>query len=145
MPELIEAARPKPETPSTVSGALLEACTAKYHSNSIGLSAAYDPGVTYKFATFFQDGTKSMKPYASRVRAYIAELPGTNIFGRPVSDKVYCYYEQQNGALRFLVSILPDAKGRIEIGTLNLTVLKAYAIMAGKDPTRVMLFGAYAG
>ena len=146
VPELVAAAQPGPETPSTVSGPLLDTCIAGRSGKNTAISpaGAYNPSATYKFATKFYYGPKRMAQYAGRVRAYIVDMRGINIFGNATRHQLFCYYELQNGSLRFLASLLPDHEGRAEIGAVNSAVLTAYAIMAGKNVTKVKLFGVYA-
>jgi hypothetical protein len=149
VPELIASATPKPETPATVTGELLQACKkAARLSDSVTLDteATYNPGYTYKMAERIHRllGDPATAEYAQRVRAYVASWSGRNILGMEMDRKLACFYELDNGQLRFLSAVIADEKDRGSSDSFSSAVMTAYAVLSGKDRTQVLLFGAYA-
>jgi hypothetical protein len=149
VPELIEAAKPKPETPATVAGELLQTCRkAARLSDSIVLDAeaVYNPGYTYNMAERIHQapGDPATTEYAQRVRAYVANGLGQNLLGVKIMRKLVCFYELKDGQLRFLSAVTADDKGYGSRENFGRAARIAYTVMSGKDPTQVLLFGTYA-
>jgi hypothetical protein len=147
-PELLAVTAPGPATVPTISGPALNRCLEELglrRQEADPAEAQYSQSFTYKFAEKFQNGPKVMQPYATHVRAYVYERRGTNVFGVEGTTKRVCYYDFPNGEPRFLTALSPDKDGRVPVVDLQQATLTAYAIMAGKNPTKVRLFGVYAG
>jgi hypothetical protein len=148
VPELVAMAYTPSASPKTLTGEPLQACI---NESGIGRSgkdlvdgeAVYNPSMTYAFAERFHAGPSPLAPYAVRVRAYTLGSKGTDVFERSIHDDVVCYYEFKDGNFRILTSLEPDAEGRASVVQVNDAVLKAYAIMAGKNVTTVRLLGPY--
>jgi len=147
-PELLATAMPNPETPPMVTGELYEACkTAARTSKSATVSpqATFDSNYTYAMAKRIKQlQDPAAAGYALRVRAYVAHGSGTNLLGFKKSGKLGCFYELNNGQLRFLSAVTADQEDRTRREDFTRAVMKAYTVLSGKDPTQVLLFGAYA-
>ena len=147
-PEFVAAAMPSPETPPTVTGELYETCqkaarTSK--SATVSPEATFDSNYTYAMAKRIKQlQDPAAAGYALRVRAYVAHGSGTNLLGVKTSGKLACFYESKDGQLRFLSAVTANEDDRGSRDSFTRAVRRAYTVMSGKDPTQVLLFGAYA-
>jgi hypothetical protein len=144
---IVAASRPSAATPSMISGPLLGECLRDARGNSYAdnqnLVASYDPAVTLGFASKMEAGHQRVAPYASRVRVYVAKIFYKGIWGQGYND-LDCIYDITNGNLRYLTFLVPERDGRVDRNSISGAVLKSYALMTGKNVTKVQLFGVYA-
>ena len=145
-PTLLAAAMPKASTPPTVSGTELQACVADSNvrnSRKIGAEGGYEPGATYKFATYlksYMTNHKDVAPYPDRVRGYSVDYEAAPLIGFKSMEKFLCYYELKDGSLRYLVTLTPSPSGEIDRNYLASAVTAAYVKMGGKKPGFFDLF-----
>ena len=146
-PEIIAASTPGPDTPSLVSGPQLEECVTDRKLRepyTVDSEGVFEPLYTLAFAERMHNSVERVAAYADRIRAYSVGVDGTNFFRGRETGKIICYYELQDGNLRYLTSLIPDKENRARTSEVTEAVLKAYAIMAGKSVTKVKWFGVYA-
>jgi hypothetical protein len=144
---IIAASIPSAATPPVVSGALVDECLDDAYSNDFAkdqnLVAAYDPAVTLGFASKMEAGHRLVAPYAARVRVYVAKPFYKGLWGQGYNN-LFCIYDLTNGNLRYLSFLVPEQDGRVNRNSISGAVLKSYALMSGKNVTKVQIFGVYA-
>jgi len=144
--ELLAAVKPTLETPVGVSGEYLTSCIEDRHRSGpvsrerVATQASYVPGYTYKFA----EAIKRQKPiaeYAPRMRAYLAPIEYTGLFGSKVNQQLVCYYDLHDGQLRYLASAITDQDGRAERSNFIMAVSAAHARLTGKNIWATQVLG----
>jgi hypothetical protein len=129
----------------TIGGATLDACVSKAQPGRRAISdAVYEAGATYQFASKMKK-TEIMAPYAPRIRIYSVKIEVRNLLGGTVPDSYLCIYDGNGGTLRYLDYLRIGREGKSPRMFYDASVLRSYAIMAGKNPSTVVLLGAWAG
>jgi hypothetical protein len=97
--------------------------------------ARYSPSATYTFASTMHRNVERVRVLAPRVRAYTPVHPKADVI---------CYYDGGDANLRYLTYIRSNQEGRAHFSEINRAILVAYAKLAGKNVTKIYLFGVYA-
>jgi hypothetical protein len=133
-PDIVAASLPKPDTPSSVSGPLLDQCLAdsvgKKYSGTL-TDAKYDPSETLDFAEEMFQGNWRTYDYVERVRAYSVQ-PFVKRFFESRYIQIFCYYEISKDKLDYLTyrQTIRDA-AQDEKSRTNAAILAAKKMAKG--------------